>query len=453
MKTNTTTKELSSEQLKELKRSICKELSHARHKLLQFYPFIGSIALRMDLIPVRDIRCRTACTDGHDVYFDISFFNKLSKDERIFVLAHEIWHAVLLHLVRCQSRIPSIFNIATDMEVNYLLKNDGYTPPSECVFPPKNLEGKDAEAIYEYLIKNAPKKSKSNGSSTDSNDSNGNSPGDNSSGHGSGQIKGQFDKHIYDTSDDANDANEPSGISDEYGEVGIDSDFKPQVSKDFADKMREAVVSAAQQVERTQGSLPNHIRELVKKLTTPEINWKERLAQFVTRAFNSSRKTWVPPNRRHVHRGLYLQRSESTKLKAVVAIDTSGSTLGDRSKFLSELNGLVESFGDYELSIITCDCEVNSCEMYSRDNPLDIKNSGFMLEGGGGTSFNPPFDYVLDHQIEADVMIYLTDGYGEVYKDNPIGIPVMWVICKDGTEEFCNWGEKIKLNSSGHDEY
>ena len=154
MKTNTTTKELSSEQLKELKCSICKELSHARHKLLQFYPFIGSIALRMDLIPVRDIRCRTACTDGHD----ISFFNKLSKDERIFVLAHEIWHAVLLHLVRCQSRIPSIFNIATDMEVNYLLKNDGYTPPSECVFPPKNLEGKDAEAIYEYLIKNAPKK-------------------------------------------------------------------------------------------------------------------------------------------------------------------------------------------------------------------------------------------------------------------------------------------------------
>ena len=452
MKNTSNNCSLSETELIQLKKDICKELSLARRDLLVFYPFIGSIALRMDLIPIRDFRVRTACTDGHDVYFDISFYNSLTRDERKFVLAHEVWHAVLLHLVRLQSRIPNIFNIATDMEVNHMLKTDGFTPPELVLLPPKELEGKCAEEIYEYLInqaKSAKKKKQSNNIGYDIGNDNSNS------------INGQFDKHIYDNhesqSDDNNSGDEDGDggtsntITDEYGEVGIDSDFRPRISKDFADKMREAIVSAAQQVEKNHGSIPSHIRELVKKLTTPEINWKERLAQFVTRSFQGSQRTWVPPNRRHVHRGLYLQRSQSTKLKAIVAIDTSGSTLYDRSKFLSELNGLVESFGDYELTIICCDCDVDSCEVYNRDNPLDIKNCGFMVEGGGGTSFFPPFKYILDHQIEADVMIYCTDGYGEAPKSNPIGIPVMWVITKDGTEDFVNWGEKLKLNFADRD--
>jgi predicted metal-dependent peptidase len=48
-------------------------------------------------------------------------------------------------------------------------------------------------------------------------------------------------------------------------------------------------------------------------------------------------------------------------------------------------------------------------------------------------------------------MIYCTDGYGEAPKSNPIGIPVMWVITKGGTEDFVNWGEKLKLNFTDTD--
>ena len=82
MKNNNT---ISEDKLKELKKMVREQLSRARHKILTHYPFIGAIGLRMDLIPVRDVRVRTACTDGHDVYFDISFYNSLSPDERIFV--------------------------------------------------------------------------------------------------------------------------------------------------------------------------------------------------------------------------------------------------------------------------------------------------------------------------------------------------------------------------------
>ena len=493
MKTNTITEE----ELKVLKKKALDVLSHSRHVLLTKYPFIGSIALRMDLVPVRDIRVRTACTDGNCVYFDIAFLSSLSNEERIFVLAHEVWHAVLLHLTRRGTRNPTLFNIATDKEVNYLLKEDGLIPPADLCFPEGDEVGKCAEEIYEMLLKkqkkqqkqqnqaggasgqqgqsgssskNGQKQNSKNGSSNSSNQPNGNEEdNENSSGgNQNGELKGQFDKHIYEgdqpnkngnddqSNGNGNNSNGKDGectskITDKYGEVGLDSDFQPRVPKGFADRMRETVISEAQRVEKMKGNVPAHVKELVKKMTSAELDWKELLAQFVTRCYNSGNRSWIPPNRRHVHNDMYLQSRQATKLKAVIALDTSGSTMGDRTKFLSELNGLVNSFGHYELTVICADAEVDDVKTYTQDDNLNIEMDGYEMHGGGGTSFVPPFNYVLDNHIECDCFLYLTDGYGPAPEKNPLGIPVMWIITKDGTEDFCDWGQKIHLKQNDND--
>ena len=114
-------KELSPEKLKELKEQVYKSLTYDRHALLVKFPFAGNITMRMNLIPCRDKRVLTACTDGKSIWFNISFYNKLKPNERVFVLAHEVWHCVMMHLVRQHNRDSELFNIATDMEVNYLL--------------------------------------------------------------------------------------------------------------------------------------------------------------------------------------------------------------------------------------------------------------------------------------------------------------------------------------------
>lgn len=494
MKTNTITEE----ELKTLKKKALDVLSHSRHVLLTKYPFIGSIALRMDLVPVRDVRVRTACTDGNCVYFDIAFLSSLSNEERIFVLAHEVWHAVLLHLTRRGNRNPTLFNIATDKEVNYLLKEDGLTPPSDLCFPEGDEVGKCAEEIYEMMLKkqkkqqkqqnqaggasgqqgqsgssskNGQKQNGKNSSSSSGDQPNGNENGNDESGSGGnqdGELKGQFDKHIYegdqpnknDNGDQSNgngnnsngkDGEYTSKITDKYGEVGIDSDFQPSVPKGFADRMRETVISEAQRVEKMKGNVPAHVKELIKKMTSAELDWKELLAQFVTRCYNSGNRSWIPPNRRHVHNDMYLQSRQATKLKAVIALDTSGSTMGDRTKFLSELNGLVNSFGHYELTVICADAEVDDVKTYTQDDNLNIEMDGYEMHGGGGTSFIPPFNYVLDNHIECDCFLYLTDGYGPAPEKNPLGIPVLWIITKDGTEDFCDWGQKIHLKQDDRD--
>lgn len=533
---STTKTTITEEELKELKKKSVEILSGARRALLLKYPFIGSLLMRMNLVPVRDMRVRTACTDGESVYFDIDFLSRLSTEEQIFVLGHELYHGVLLHLTRLQSRDPELFNIATDKEVNNLLKQDGLTPPCNLLFPEGNECGKSAEEIYEILLKKMKKQAKQQsqqqngtgpkmpqaGSSSsgdgdgDENDSddksqhgqggksqqqkkkskkqqgqNGVEDGEeqqdpdsqNTSGNKDGQLSGQFDRHQYrgqeDTARDGQWGNQQqngngassnggedgendqngggsSPVRDKWGDVGFDKDYKPSIAKDFSDKMREAVIATAQQIERQQGSLPAHIAQIVKGLMKPEIKWQELLAQFVTKCFGTDRH-WLPPNRRHVYKKMYLPSRRSEKIKVAVACDTSGSCQGDLKKFLSELVGLVNSFGGYEIHLMHSDCHVDKYEKYDSDeNPLEVHDNNFEFEfgGGGGTDLCAPFDYILENDIDADCFCFLTDGFGPTPEKNELGIPVMWILTKGAADDsFCSFGEKIRFQDDYDQSY
>ena len=59
--------------LQELKDTARKILSYNRMQMLNKHPFIGNIAMNLDLIPIRDARCDSAMTDGNAIYFDIDF--------------------------------------------------------------------------------------------------------------------------------------------------------------------------------------------------------------------------------------------------------------------------------------------------------------------------------------------------------------------------------------------
>ena len=175
----------------------------------------------------------------------------------------------------------------------------------------------------------------------------------------------------------------------------------------------------------------------------PQLNWKMLLRRFVTSAYGGSRR-WLPPSRRHVWQGLYLQSMRGERLRACVAVDTSGSCSGDLPQFFSELGSLLGSFGNYEITVIQCDAEVGLVEKFTSDTPLP-KNYAWNVTGGGGTSFVPVFDYLKAHGMRPDVLVYVTDGYGDAPQKAP-PYPVLWVLTSDGTEDFAAWGQKIHLN-------
>ena len=435
---------VSEAKLKELKADAVKTLAETRRAMMQRQPFTGSVAMNLDIVPVRDLRCDTACTDGKSIFFDIDFLSGLNPEERLFVLAHEVWHNLMCHFARTENRDREMMNVATDLEVNQILVKDGFCLPTGALMPdrlglPTDLS---AEQYYELLAQQGQQ---------------------NQSGGGKGgSAGGQFDKHVYSGDDltqpgqgqSKEEAKAELGgqdVSDKYGKVEFDSDFRPGDPKAGVERVREAAVGAAQMVERTRGSLPAHIRGLVEALLKPEIDWREQLQQFVTRTCSGENRNWNPPNRRHVHSGIYLQSRKGEKIRVVAGLDVSGSTAGDIPKFLGELNGLVKSFGRYELTVIQCDTEVKSAKTYSDDEPLDLENEKFEVEGGGGTKLTPIFDHIEANKDELapDAILILTDGYTERFdEDMDPGVPVMWVVTKDGTTENIGFGDVVQMKSS-----
>ena len=135
-----------------------------RARLLLQHPFTASLALHLELVPVVDSRVMTAATDGRRIFFNPLFLQTLTADQRLFVLAHEVWHCAARHFDRQLGRDARLWNLATDHEVNSLLLADGFVMPSngvlftELTWDDSNAIA-SAEQVYEWLVQN-PRKAK-----------------------------------------------------------------------------------------------------------------------------------------------------------------------------------------------------------------------------------------------------------------------------------------------------
>lgn len=433
---------MSEQKLEELKHNASEILAYCRQSLLNKHPFVGSVALTLDLKPVRDIRCDTAMTDGNNIFFDIDFLSRLNQDEREFVLGHEVWHVVMMHFLRGEGKEHQMFNIATDMEVNQLLAKDGFVAPQDVLFPNKNFNRKtmfdfpsdlSAEEYYDLLMNKMENKEGGNSGESKSNSSNGKS----GNGNSKNPCKGQFDDHFDKNKDYSQEQAEKElkeAISDKYGVKGFDKDFTPSSFKNEPDernvsnKVRESVIGAAQQVERSRGTLPDYVKKIVNSLLEPKMPWKELLAAFVTSSFYN-KTNWNRPNRRFAYSGTYLPSHDGEMMRIAVGIDTSGSCQGDCERFLTEVASIAKSFSSYELHIIQCDTEVKDYQVFDESNPLDPEHNGIEFKGFGGTELRPIFNYINDKELEVDAVVMFTDGECETFEDDgSIELPVLWTI-------------------------
>lgn len=426
-------------------------LAKIRRDMLANRPFVGNLLMSLDVVPTRDIDNPTALTDGNAIYFDIAFLSSLTPDEAMFVFAHEVWHNVMRHSLRLETRDATLFNIAADLEINQLLVKDGFTLPKQ-VLMPKQFGFKpdlSAEQYYDLLYKKMPKAkgNAKNGESDGSNGSSGFGNGSKSGGNEDGELSGQFDKHTY-----VGKETEPSkerSRQDKFGKVGKDKRFRPQATESAIDRVRDTVIMTVQEMERTgRGEIPEHLKRLVNQLTEPEIKWQDVLNAHIVHSIGN-KPDWNRPNRRFAYSGTYLSSHCSDKIRVAVGIDTSGSTSSSISKFLTEVNSIVKSFTQYELHIVECDAEVGKVADYDEDTPLDLENEKYEVTGGGGTVLHPIFDEIRNSGKEVDTIVIFTDGYTEDFpvEDDP-GIPVLWVVTNDGSTSNFKFGNVVQFKES-----
>jgi len=392
-----------------------KKFVRARITLLNHQPFFGQIALNTPTIFTDSIE--TMGVDGVSLFVNPKFVEEKSQAELCGVIAHECLHVALLHPTRRGQRDAKKWNVATDHAVNLeLLKAIGSADdylmelPSDCLADPQ-YDGMSADTIYNRLP-----------------DDKGDDGGD------PGEDKGEDGDEPGDQP-----GNEPGDSPGDTGGCGEVFDAPSDVSvEELEAEIKQKVVQAAHSA-RAQGKLPGNMESMIDDLLKPVVDWKSKLREHFERVFPSD-YSWMRPNRRYVHQGLYLPGVEKDGTgHIVVGVDTSSSVSDDEIKqFIGEINSICEDVVPEKVTVIYCHTDVWAVDEFEADEDFTVRP-----RRGGGTEFVPVFEEVEKRGIQPKALIYLTDLGCNGYPTTP-SYPVIW----GATDRYSTppFGEVIDVN-------
>lgn len=379
-------------------------ITRSRVRLLLTKPFFGQLATRMKLIERPDMP--TAATDGRNFFFNREFVDRLNDDELDFLVGHEVLHMVFDHIDARGDRDPMIYNMACDFNINMTLveqkvgtvigedKLNGGKPCLDWKY-----RGWNSYEIYDHIYENAEKIEMGNMDvhlepSPEGEQGQGSSGGEDGEGNQDGQGSGFTD-----------------GLSEEERKV-------------LRDEIKQAVINAAQ----AGGEVPETVKRMIGELTAPKMDWRDNLRTQLESSLKSD-FTFMRPSKRSGE-VIFPGMNRAEQLQIAVFLDTSGSISGDLLReMLSEVQGIMDQYQDYEITIGQFDTSVYNVEKFTSDDGRDL--SEYEIIGGGGTDFDAVYKYMTDEGLEPDQMIMFTDGYPWGSWGNPDYCDTLFVIHGD----------------------
>jgi predicted metal-dependent peptidase len=328
--------------------------------------------------------CPTAYTNGRDDYYGRAFVDGLADSEFRFLILHETYHKLFKHLTTWEHLYKDdaqLANMACDYVINLMI-----TDENRDLFAvmPKDAEGNniglldekfrnmDTAQVYKILKQEQEE-----------------NIAEQSKGEGNG---GGLDEHDWE------------------GAQEMSADEQRGLAREIDQAIRQGALTAGK-----TGSGGNRA---IDATTTPEVNWREVLREFITETCRGNDdSTWRQPSRRHLAMGILRPSGITERVgELVIAIDTSGS-IGQQelTKCLSEIKGVCDTVKPESVRILYWDTKVCADELYG-----DVAGACGSLEqltqttkpaGGGGTMVQCVPDYIRDNNINAQAVIVLTDGY------------------------------------------
>jgi len=365
-----------------------RKIKQARLALLFDHPFWGFQALSLELVEKIDMAIPTMGTDGTHLFYNPDFVEELTLQQLMGVIAHEIGHIILWHLPRRQGREFSRWNIAADYAVNGLILKEFELPKGIC--HNSDWDDKSAEWIYAQL------------------------PESETIGVGQGTL----DSH------------------EEWKDWGNGKDEDGEGHQDDIEQQWKVRTARAATRARMQGKLPGYIKSIIDGILQPKLPWKYILADKVTSTVKNNFRI-VPPNKKHLWRGLYLPSTTGEEITIAAVVDSSGSISDDQIKeFISEIKGICESFENHTIYLFICDAHIQARYELHQFDPLPRE-----FPGRGGTSFVEPLKEA--ESLPISCLIYLTDLYG-TFPDKEPWYPVIWVATQN--HGLSPWGTVITLD-------
>lgn len=342
---------------------------------------------------------RTMAVDGKHCFWDENFVAKLTKEELMGVICHEVMHIVLLHIIRLLGRDPLVWNWAGDFVINLIVEAAGLTLPKDRLYDAKYKDW-NADRVYDDLMKNPPPQQCLAFFLPSSN------PG------GDGDKDGK-------------------GKTPLWGTVMTprNSDGTEMSEADKAELIEEIKITVKQAAEsaKSMGKLPAGLESLVEALGKPSVNWHDYVPSWIKGQVPDD-YTWRRPNRTIMaNYGIYMPRMEVRGAGCgVLTVDNSGSVSNrELVKYVTETVGLIEQCKPDKLYIIQHDSKVQKVDVWESGDDF----SKLLIKGRGGTCIRPVYDYIgkeIDEPI--DWMIHFTDmGIYDMPKAHEApDFPVLW---------------------------
>ena len=403
--------------------------------LMHRAPFYAYILMGMRIMHTQDEdRIPTmAVNELGDLFYCDKFIQTLTDTELQFVLAHEASHISTITIPRKGSRNLELWNIATDLVINYMLIEDGFVPPKGLLTANSNgnwlledetgkrhtiqIKDRFAEQIYEDLMKIIKHVQHAVGS-----------------GDPTKPYKGGFDIHIQ---GGANDKGDPCNGKDENGN-NYDPNGKGMTDAQKKDneeywKGKAAQAHIAHNQQRGVGSCPSLGREM-ERLLQPKINWKQVLQRFLTSTIPID-FTMRRPGKKSQGVGYYMPSIIKENMDITVGVDVSGSIGPEEyNEFMKEVYGIACGFPQVQMKIVPWNDGVYEADIKTvpRGNPDEMFN--FKPSTSGGTTMGS-FGHWVDENFNgyANVCIIFTDGYVESEPYISDKCPTLVVISKGGS--------------------
>lgn len=455
-------------------------LSRALRQVSKYWPLAYSKLLSLewcwsDATPY-------GATDGRELILNPAGLEKLQRQPNgvglcAFLLVHESLHALLGHGWRLSKlRDPKCANVAADYIINAMIKarnkelGRAVFPLIDGVLLDEELSGdKSVEQLYRELQQPhqqpAPKapEPKQDGNKDDNEDSDsgsgaaegdsnsGAAEGDSGAAEGEGSGKSSSSEGEEDVpaglaaggdpaADDTGtgspaaggDAGPADSLADFVG-TGAEDTYKPVADEGVTDAALESQMEEdnerlliADHIDRVNGgnSGMSGTRIAQQRVLPQPMPWAELLHEWLR---GSSRSGWSSPFNAPVHGSTGLVCCGRRKRSAgdiVLVIDTSGSVPARvYDRFLKEAQSILEELRPERLHLLSVSHFVCEAVTLERDDSMPRS-----LKGGGGTAFQPAFDWVQQASIQPDVLVYLTDGVAcDIGTLQAPDYPVLWV--------------------------
>jgi predicted metal-dependent peptidase len=375
-------------------------IQKARTSLILDHPFFGSLLFRLKGRECLSIP--TMATDGVSLFYNPDFVETLNAATLAGTLAHEVMHPALHHHVRRSGRDPKRWNVACDFAINPLLVDAGLSLPDGVLIDDR-FRGLSAEQIYNLL--GSESETEQDSSKEDEDDEPG---GEDSKDETSGRGNSE----------------EPSAPVTEGG-IGqvLDAPQPDEDTPTIEEQAREwdVAVNQATTVARQAGKVPAGLKRTLEGAAEASVDWREMLRRLWSDTIPAD-YSWLRPNRRHVWAGLYLPGLICEGVGEIaIAVDCSGSVNGRQLRlFEAEVCSILEGQRPQRVHVLYFDSEVQKAETYEAGQPVHLNPVG-----GGGTEFSPCFDWLDEHGIQPQTLVFLTDLYGS-FPDSAPNYPVIW---------------------------